>query len=309
MRLWRDALVRVPGAASGGLPPPARLRRRAGGAFLRPTRRRIRHEHGSLARTGGAGMARPSGALLRAHRDCGLCGLRCPRARRGGLARRARGRAGGPGRALHGQRARISDRALRHLVCGRRRRADQRQAARGRGRLDHRQCRRAGGVRGCRASRRAGGRRGARQPGRGGRAGPADRAARAAGSCLAVLHIRHHRPTQGREDHPPDADGHVACLSRRCGRGLGRGCHALRRPDEPWRGALCAGSCAARRAPHLPCLGRVRRGRNPRSCPPSWPPSHVRSPHHGAPPHRPCPRHRGARRGTAQNSLWRRPDV
>ena len=64
------------------------------------------------------------------------------------------------------------------------------------------------------------------------RRGPAGAAAaRGQRSRLAVLHLRHHRPAEGRDAQPWQSGGDVAVLSRRCRSGDAGRCVALCRAD------------------------------------------------------------------------------
>ena len=70
---------------------------------------------------------------------------------------------------------------------------------------------------------------------------------------LVVLHQRHHRQTQRRDDHPPQFDEHGADLFQRCRSGCAHGLHCLCRAHVTRRGHLRHstpdGRCPAHGAP------------------------------------------------------------
>ena len=147
----------------------------------------------------------------------------------------------------------ISRMPLRHLVDRRGRDPDQRQTAWPRGRMDLRRCRRQADVR----LRRHGGalcrrrkpicRAGmntlsmdsdAYRAMRDGEGAAGAAAARGRRSRLAVLHLGHHRPPEGRDAQPRQSGGDVAVLSRRRRSGDAARCRALCRADLARRGPL-----------------------------------------------------------------------
>ena len=86
------------------------------------------------------------------------------------------------------------------------------------------------------------------------------RAARRRRSRLAVLHLRHHRPAEGRDAHPSRAGRGEPRLSRRGRCGRARRPDPARRADEPRLRPLHHGACHAARRQRGAGIRRLRAG-------------------------------------------------
>ena len=84
------------------------------------------------------------------------------------------------------------------------------------------------------------------------------RAARRRRSRLAVLHLRHHRPAEGRDAHAPGSLGREPCLRDRGRPGCAGRCHPARGADEPWLRPLHHGARGPPRRQRRAGVGRFR---------------------------------------------------
>ena len=129
-------------------------------------------------------------------------------------------------------------------------------------------------------------------------------AARDRRSRLAVLHLRHHRPAQGRDAQPRQSGGGDVVLPRRCRSGDAGRCLALCRADLAWRRSLQSPACPHGRAARHSRIRRLRSGRSAQSRPAARQCRDVRRAHHGAAAGR-CRQDAAARtaRGCAPSSM------
>jgi hypothetical protein len=228
-----------------------------------------------------------------------------------------------PRRAVHGQRPGDAGADVGLLVGGAGHRADQPEAAPEGGAV-HRGAQRgvaAGHRRAHRPRPRGGGpgaARLARCAGRGRRRAPRmdhGDAARRAGRPrtrrprVAVLHVGHHRPPQGRDAHAPQPAGDDAVLLRRRGRRTRRRRCAVRGADVARRGALRAAARGGRRAPRGAGVARLRPGGDPDARAPPSRRVDVRGADDGAPAGRARVANRRRRRRAEDHRLRRRADV
>ena len=278
----------------------------------------IAHEHRPSAAPQRANPRPPTRRAARCRSAHGLRHPGRPHSRPGRpFAPAVRCAARRPRRHLRGQLPRVPGGAARHRVGGRRVRARQLQAARqGTGLRAGRQRRAcAAGVAGAHGRRAGGGR--AEHAGAGQRClrgRPAPRAhararPRARRRGIALLHLRHHGPPQGRDADAPQPAGHDGLLLHRRGRRAARRRHGLRRAHVARRGPVQLRPGLARRTPRGARFGRLRARRAGGTGGQRGPAHPVCRAHHGAPPGGPCARHRRRRVGLQNHRLWRRPHV
>ena len=136
-----------------------------------------------------------------------------------------------------------------------------------------------------------------------------DRRRRAHRSGLAVLHVGHDRPAQGRHAHAPQPAGDDAQLLRRrrpaAARRLDRAC----RPDQPRLGPVELPDAGARRRPGLSRERPLRGAGDGRADEPLARLQHLPRAHHGEAPDRARQRCRAAARRAPADHLRRRADV
>ncbi len=126
-------------------------------------------------------------------------------------------------------------------------------------------------------------------------------------SRLAVLHLRHDRPAEGRDAHAPRAGAGELCVSHRSGCVRAGRQRAARRADEPRLRPLHDGACGAARRQRRAGIRRLRAGRDLPPVRPLAAHVDVRRAHDGQAHGRLRRRHRPVQ--YPHHRLWRRADV